>query len=153
MSNLFASKIQEILLLVSDSYHIDTRCHPPKPLRNALDLELSYDIEPDAFHRILRNHTFTQLLRRHDAAQQQIDGLFRPKSNADDGDHDEDDGPKHADLLGLGFGESNNSKHKMQGIQWHRNRDRRISAPTPKSAESVVANRGSASNSNSKCLN
>ena len=135
ISNLFASKIQELLLLVHDSYHIDRR----HDVRTEHD-PISYDIEPAAFHLILRNHTYCQLLRRHDRARRQIKALLnapktRPLSSSPS--------IEHTDFLGVIGPESAASSKQSVGPKMKRksveiqsvgrhldgNRKRRASAP------------------------
>merc|ERR550525_1241976 len=66
-----------MLLIVADSYHLRGPISTPN--------DAGFDIEPEAFHLILRNHTYCQLLRRHDLAQRQIKTLLNdspPRSHS-----------------------------------------------------------------------
>ncbi len=152
ISNLFASKVQELLLLVHDSYHRD-RDHRDAPKDGAADArrqDANYDVDPAAFHLILRNLTYCQLLRRHDRAQRQIKALLNaPKtrplstSSASSSPSSSSSAPSIEHTDGLGIVEApSSSKDTRSSLQiesanhdvvpLHRhdgNRQRRASAP------------------------
>merc|ERR1712228_969759 len=92
VKNEFASRIQDILLLIDDTYHTEinrkhqkTKSNEEENLLDNQNEEKSfYDIDPNKFHMILENHTFSQLLQIHDRAQKQIDIILKNQQKEED---------------------------------------------------------------------
>merc|ERR1712129_57451 len=90
IKNDYASRIQDMLLLVEDTYHVSMSSRHQKIKSNeeegllgsTTDEEKSFfDIDPNSFHNILENHTFSQLVQINERAQKQIDFIIKNQAN------------------------------------------------------------------------